>query len=260
MSRHTRLRSPLPTPRSSTGASEQSVWMSHGDSVTAAPAGYARGRRPPGRRWRRSRTTPPAVRCAWHPEVMHWPWPAAVLENFLWQRRQRGGLDSSVQRGRGWSSRSSRRRWRALTVGCPAGWTQSVAAALVQRAVGDSRPACSSTTGCCGEGEAEQVEGTSWRPPGSTSSWWMRGTGSSGAGRRHRPGEKRKIIGAGSSGSSRRRREGRSSGRRGTRWSSWSGGRSTPTSSSPAAARVRPTSSRHHNVGGLPRGPAVPAS
>ena len=38
----------------------------------------------------------------------------------------------------------------------------------------------------------------------------------------------------------------------GTRSSSSSRARSTPTSSSPAAAPARPTSSRHHNVGGLP--------
>ena len=66
---------------------EQSVWMSHGDAVSAAPAGFAvvgderRARRSP-----RSRTsTRRLAGVQFHPEVMHTEHGQAVLEHFLYE-------------------------------------------------------------------------------------------------------------------------------------------------------------------------------
>ena len=65
---------------------EQSVWMSHGDSVTVAPAGMTVTASTPGApvaafedRIRR------LYGVQWHPEVLHTAYGQRVLESFLWR-------------------------------------------------------------------------------------------------------------------------------------------------------------------------------
>ena len=67
----------------------------------------------------------------------------------------------------------------------------------------------------------------------------------------HRPRVHPRVRGRGARGGG-RGAEAEPTTARATRCGSSSRARSTPTSSSPAAARARPTSSSHHNVGGLP--------
>ena len=139
---------------------EQSVWMSHGDSVTQAPEGL-----------RVTATTSGAPVAAfedderrlygvqWHPEVMHSTFGQSVLENFL---RSGAGLDAE------WTAdnvideqvaiiRETVGEDRVLC-GLSGGVDSSVAAALVQRAVGDQLTCVFVDHGLLRQGEAEQVE------------------------------------------------------------------------------------------------------
>ncbi|HEY6741898.1 MAG TPA: glutamine-hydrolyzing GMP synthase [Lapillicoccus sp.] len=139
---------------------EQSVWMSHGDSVTAVPAGM-----------RVTASTDGAPVAAfeddarrlygvqWHPEVMHSAYGQRVLENFLWRG---AGLpadwtpanvaDTLVSQVR--EQVGSARVLCALSGGVDS----SVAAALVHAAVGDQLTCVFVDHGLLREGEAEQVE------------------------------------------------------------------------------------------------------
>ena len=138
---------------------EQSVWMSHGDSVTEAPAGM-----------RVTASTAGAPVAAfedderrlygvqWHPEVMHSTFGQRVLENFLWRGAGIEGdwtaanvVDELVETIRaqvGESRVLCALRRRRL----------SVAAALVQKAVGDQLTCVFVDHGLLRAGEAEQVE------------------------------------------------------------------------------------------------------
>jgi GMP synthase (glutamine-hydrolysing) len=139
---------------------EQSVWMSHGDSVTEAPDGM---------RVTASTTGAPVAAfedderrlygVQWHPEVLHSTFGQPVLENFL-------------VRGAGitpdWTADNVIDEQVALikeTVGqdrvlcaLSGGVDSSVAAALVQRAVGDQLTCVFVDHGLLRQGEAEQVE------------------------------------------------------------------------------------------------------
>jgi len=139
---------------------EQSVWMSHGDSVTAAPAGM-----------RVTASTDGAPVAAfeddarrlygvqWHPEVLHTEQGQRVLENFL---RDGAGLagdwtpahvvDELVEKVRAQVGAAR------VLCGLSGGVDSSVAAALVQRAVGDQLTCVFVDHGLLREGEAEQVE------------------------------------------------------------------------------------------------------
>jgi GMP synthase (glutamine-hydrolysing) len=139
---------------------EQSVWMSHGDSVTEAPAGM-----------RVTATTTGAPVAAfedegrrlygvqWHPEVMHSTFGQRVLENFL---HRGAGIASE------WTSAnvveelvgSIREQVGDKRVLCAlsGGVDSSVAAALVQRAVGEQLTCVFVDHGLLRAGEAEQVE------------------------------------------------------------------------------------------------------
>ena len=73
-----------PAPCSPASPREHNVWMSHGDSVTAAPEGFDGARRRPrdpggGVRGRRPRL----AGVQWHPEVLHTEHGQKVLEHFL---------------------------------------------------------------------------------------------------------------------------------------------------------------------------------
>ena len=139
---------------------EQSVWMSHGDSVSEAPEGM-----------RVTATTSGAPVAAfedderrlygvqWHPEVMHSTFGQPVLENFL---RRGAGLtpdwtpdnvvDEQVELIR--ETVGEDRVLCALSGGVDS----SVAAALVQRAVGEALTCVFVDHGLLREGEVEQVE------------------------------------------------------------------------------------------------------
>ncbi|MDE9367150.1 glutamine-hydrolyzing GMP synthase [Luteipulveratus sp. YIM 133132] len=139
---------------------EQSVWMSHGDSVSEAPEGM-----------RVTATTPGAEVAAfedderklygvqWHPEVLHSTFGQRVLENFLLRG---AGLDASwtpanmaeelVEQVREQVGES-----RAICA-MSGGVDSSVAAALVHKAIGDRLTCVFVDHGLLREGEAEQVE------------------------------------------------------------------------------------------------------
>ena len=139
---------------------EQSVWMSHGDSVTGAPAGMKVTASSPG--------APVAAfedderrlyGVQWHPEVVHSTFGQRVLENFLIRG---AGLAAD------WTASNVvedqvaaiRERVGAGRVLCAlsGGVDSSVAAALVQRAVGDQLTCVFVDHGLLRSGEAEQVE------------------------------------------------------------------------------------------------------
>jgi len=139
---------------------EQSVWMSHGDSVSEAPPGFAvvahsggaavaafedLGRRLAG--------------VQFHPEVMHTEHGQAVLEHFLYDV---AGLAptwtmTNVIEEQVAVIRAAVGDKRVLC-GLSGGVDSAVAAALVQRAVGDHLTCVFVDHGLLRAGEAEQVE------------------------------------------------------------------------------------------------------
>jgi len=139
---------------------EQSVWMSHGDSVTEAPAGM--------KVTASSSGAPVAafeddVRklygVQWHPEVVHSTFGQRVLENFLIRG---AGLAadwtaSNVVEDQVAAIREQVGSGRVLCA-LSGGVDSSVAAALVQRAVGDQLTCVFVDHGLLRSGEAEQVE------------------------------------------------------------------------------------------------------
>ncbi|MFL6166532.1 MAG: glutamine-hydrolyzing GMP synthase [Ornithinibacter sp.] len=139
---------------------DQSVWMSHGDSVAQAPAGM-----------KVTATTSGAPVAGfedderklygvqWHPEVLHSTFGQQVLENFLLRGAGLSGewtaanvVDDLVA-----SVRSQVGEARVIC-GLSGGVDSSVAAALVQRAVGDQLTCVFVDHGLLRSGEAEQVE------------------------------------------------------------------------------------------------------
>ncbi|MFW6774122.1 glutamine-hydrolyzing GMP synthase [Nocardioides sp. CPCC 205120] len=139
---------------------EHRVWMSHGDSVTAAPDGFAV--------LASTDVTPVAAfedterRLAgvqWHPEVLHSEHGQEVLERFLVDIagcRQTWTMvnivEEQVERIR--AEVGDARVISALSGGVDS----AVSTALVQRAVGDQLTAVFVDHGLLREGEAEQVE------------------------------------------------------------------------------------------------------
>lgn len=140
-------------------APDASVWMSHGDSVTRAPAGFTElahtagapvaafedlGRRMAG--------------VQWHPEVLHTQFGQELLEHFL---RDIAGCRPT------WNSssiveeqvRAIRERVgdRRVLCGLSGGVDSAVAAALVQRAIGEQLTCVFVDHGLLRAGEAEQV-------------------------------------------------------------------------------------------------------
>ncbi len=139
---------------------EQSVWMSHGDSVTSAPAGFTV-----------SATTAGAPVAAmeavdrrlagvqFHPEVMHSQHGQAVLERFL---HDLAGIDPTWTTEGVIDDQITRIREQVgdglVICGLSGGVDSAVAAALVQRAVGDQLTCVFVDHGLLRAGEAEQVE------------------------------------------------------------------------------------------------------
>ncbi|HEU5429276.1 MAG TPA: glutamine-hydrolyzing GMP synthase [Actinocrinis sp.] len=138
----------------------QSVWMSHGDSVVAAPEGFRVSARTPG--------TPVAAfeddgrrlyGVQYHPEVLHSAHGQKVLENFLYHG---AGITPSwtmvnIVEEAVESVRAQVGDRRAIC-GLSGGVDSAVAAALVQRAIGHRLTCVFVDHGLLRKGEAEQVE------------------------------------------------------------------------------------------------------
>lgn len=135
-------------------------WMSHGDEVTVAPSGFTVNARSP-------RATVAAFEDAgrglagvqWHPEVLHSEHGQAVLEHFLYDLAgcrptwtSVNIVDEQVDRIR--AEVGDARVLCALSGGVDS----AVAAALVQRAIGEQLTCVFVDHGLLREGEAERVE------------------------------------------------------------------------------------------------------
>jgi GMP synthase (glutamine-hydrolysing) len=139
---------------------QQSVWMSHGDSVSAAPEGFAVSARSGGATV--AAFEDPARRMAgvqFHPEVLHTQHGQAVLEHFLYEI---AGVAptwtmSNVIEEQVAAIRAAVGDKRVLC-GLSGGVDSAVAAALVQRAVGDRLTCVFVDHGLLRAGEPEQVE------------------------------------------------------------------------------------------------------
>jgi GMP synthase (glutamine-hydrolysing) len=138
----------------------QSVWMSHGDCVTVAPAGFtvtASSERAPVAAFEDLAHRRAGVQ--FHPEVAHTPHGQRVLERFLYEiagitpqwtpdtivEDQVAAIRATVGDG-------------AVICGLSGGVDSAVAAALVHRAVGDQLTCVFVDHGLLRAGEAEQVE------------------------------------------------------------------------------------------------------
>ncbi|GAA4376812.1 glutamine-hydrolyzing GMP synthase [Paeniglutamicibacter cryotolerans] len=138
----------------------QNVWMSHGDSVSEAPAGFdvlATTASAPVAAFANEAKRLYGVQ--WHPEVKHSAHGQQVLENFLYNGAgltpswtAANILDEQVEK-----IRAQVGDGRAIC-GLSGGVDSAVAAALVQRAIGDKLTCVFVNHGLLREGEAEQVE------------------------------------------------------------------------------------------------------
>ena len=139
---------------------DQVVWMSHGDAVTDAPEGFAVTASTPGAPV--AAFEDPQRRIfgvQWHPEVGHSQYGQRVIERFL---REGAGLDRS------WTTanvieeqvaliREQIGQHRAIC-GLSGGVDSAVAAALVQRAVGDQLTCVYVNHGLMRQDESEEIE------------------------------------------------------------------------------------------------------
>ncbi|QXQ09219.1 glutamine-hydrolyzing GMP synthase [Paeniglutamicibacter sp. Y32M11] len=138
----------------------QNVWMSHGDSVSKAPEGFevlATTAGAPVAAFANEAKRLYGVQ--WHPEVKHSAHGQQVLENFLYNGAgltpswtPANILDEQVDK-----IRAQVGDGRAIC-GLSGGVDSAVAAALVQRAIGNQLTCVFVNHGLLREGEAEQVE------------------------------------------------------------------------------------------------------
>ncbi|GAA1334888.1 glutamine-hydrolyzing GMP synthase [Brachybacterium rhamnosum] len=139
---------------------EQNVWMSHGDSVTEAPAGF--------RVVARSQGSPVAAfehpekhlyGVQWHPEVGHSDRGQEVLENFL---HRGAGIEPTWTTGNVIEEQVERIRAQVgegtAICGLSGGVDSAVAAALVQRAIGDRLTCVYVDHGLMRQDESAQIE------------------------------------------------------------------------------------------------------
>ena len=138
----------------------QVCWMSHGDQVVAAPAGFDV--------LASTSTTPVAAfesiekrifGVQWHPEVKHSPEGQKVLTNFLYEG---AGLTPNWNSGNVIADQVAKIREQVgdarVICGLSGGVDSAVAAALVHKAVGDQLVAVFVDHGLLRKGEREQVE------------------------------------------------------------------------------------------------------
>jgi GMP synthase (glutamine-hydrolysing) len=139
---------------------EQRVWMSHGVAVQAPPAGF---------RVLASTAAAPVAAfedtdrrlfgVQWHPEVHHTPLGQSTLENFLYRG---AGLAADWNPENVVTEQVAAIRAQVgdarVICGLSGGVDSSVAAALVQKAVGDQLTCVFVDHGLLRSGEAEQVE------------------------------------------------------------------------------------------------------
>ncbi|GAA2364095.1 glutamine-hydrolyzing GMP synthase [Dactylosporangium salmoneum] len=139
---------------------EQSVWMSHGDCVTAAPAGFTVTAGSPGAPVAAFEDTDRRLAgVQFHPEVAHTPHGQEVLRRFLYDI---AGIEPT------WTSNNiieeqveairARVGDKRVICGLSGGVDSAVAAALVHKAVGDQLTCVFVDHGLLRAGEAEQVE------------------------------------------------------------------------------------------------------
>jgi GMP synthase (glutamine-hydrolysing) len=139
---------------------EQSVWMSHGDSVRTAPEGFrvvAETSGAPVAAFEHEGRRLFGVQ--WHPEVRHSTFGQQVLVNFL---TRGAGIKPDWTTGSVIEEQVARIREQVgdagVICGLSGGVDSAVAAALVQRAVGDQLTCVFVDHGLLRAGEAEQVE------------------------------------------------------------------------------------------------------
>jgi len=138
----------------------QTVWMSHGDSVLRAPSGFAvlaSTEGAPVAAFEDAERRLAGVQ--WHPEVKHTPLGQAALENFLYRVAglapdwtSSSVIDEQVERIRAQVGSGH------VICGLSGGVDSAVAAAIVQKAVGDQLTCVFVDHGLLRQGEAEQVE------------------------------------------------------------------------------------------------------
>ena len=140
--------------------SEQICWMSHGDQVMQAPAGFE---------VLASTDTTPVAAFAnsekkiygvqWHPEVKHSAFGQNVLENFL---HKAAGIPATWNSGNVIAEQVEKIRAQVgndrVICGLSGGVDSAVAAALVHKAVGDQLVCVFVNHGLLRQDEAEQVE------------------------------------------------------------------------------------------------------
>lgn len=136
------------------------VWMSHGDSVSKAPEGFevlATTAGAPVAAFANEAKRLYGVQ--WHPEVKHCEFGQDILENFLYNG---AGLAGDWTAGNIAEEQIERIRTQVgdgkAICGLSGGVDSAVAAALVQRAIGDNLTCVFVNHGLLREGEAEQVE------------------------------------------------------------------------------------------------------
>ncbi|MWB98917.1 glutamine-hydrolyzing GMP synthase [Agromyces seonyuensis] len=139
---------------------DQTVWMSHGDSVSRAPEGFE---------VLASTADTPVAAFAndekkfygvqWHPEVKHSPYGQAVIENFL---HRAAGIPADWNAGNVIAEQVERIRAQVGTgrvlSALSGGVDSAVSTALVHEAVGDQLVAVFVDHGLLRKGEREQVE------------------------------------------------------------------------------------------------------
>jgi GMP synthase (glutamine-hydrolysing) len=138
----------------------QSVWMSHGDSVTKAPSGFTVTASSPNAKVAAFENVEKRLfGIQWHPEVKHTTYGQDVIERFLYDGAgiaptwtTVGIIDEAVE--------TIKRDVESHHVICglSGGVDSAVAAALVHKAVGDQLTCVFIDHGLLREGEAEQVE------------------------------------------------------------------------------------------------------
>ena len=139
---------------------QQTVWMSHGDAVHAAPEGFevlATSAGSPVAAFEDRERRLFGVQ--WHPEVKHSPLGQRTLEHFLYEG---AGLAADWNPSNVIADQVEKIRAQVgdarVICGLSGGVDSSVAAALVQKAVGDQLTCVFVDHGLLRTGEAEQVE------------------------------------------------------------------------------------------------------